>query len=161
MLNYQPLRNWVFSGFLLSRVRRFEVIEGCAVSPGTERRCVFSFCRDCFDSVVWSGRLVLQTGTPERKLRELWMTRFPFPLRVKHTMAFWCPCLLDCAWYRLKSVCVAGAALKDKEDAERNVNAAQLHISPRRGNSCWWCRVNIYPGLPKTELFPGLWNFQY
>lgn len=51
---------------------------------------------------------------------------------------------------------VAGAALEDKENAEQKMNAAQVHTSPGRGNSCWWWRVNICPGLPETELLLGL-----
>lgn len=38
---------------------------------------------------------------------------------------------------------VAEAALEDKENAEQKMNAAQVHTSPGRGNSCWWWRVNI------------------
>lgn len=54
---------------------------------------------------------------------------------------------------------MAGAALDSKEGAEQNVNAAQLHLSPGRSNSSWWRRVNISPGLPETEQFPGLPDF--
>ena len=51
---------------------------------------------------------------------------------------------------------VVGVALEDKENDEQKMNAAQVHKSPGRGNSCWWWRVNICPGLPETELLLGL-----
>lgn len=52
---------------------------------------------------------------------------------------------------------MTGAALEDKEGAEQNVNAAQLRsLESATGNSYWGCRVNIYPGLPEAQQFPGL-----
>lgn len=83
---------------------------------------------------MWAGRPLFLTGSRKEAGRILNDT-VRFPLKVKPRMAFLMP--LSVRLYMIQTEeCVAGAALDKKEGTEQNVNAAQLHLSPGRRNSC-------------------------